>query len=228
MTMPMIEKILLCWSGGKDSAFALHELQKANRFEVAALITTVTEGYDRISMHGVRRTLLEQQAASLGIPLEKVVISQQATNEEYGTKMQALLESYLLQGITKVAFGDLFLEDLRKYREKNLAKIGMSGVFPIWKRDTTAMAREFISLGFRTVICCVDAEALDGKFVGRNFDAEFLAELPKAVDPCGENGEFHSFVYDGPIFKNQIPFEKGEIVLRDKRFYYCDLIPTGI
>ena len=225
MTTPMIEKILLCWSGGKDSAFALHDLQKANQFEVAALITTVTEGYDRISMHGVRRTLLEQQAASLGIPLEKVVIPQQATNEEYGTKMQALLESYLLQGITKVAFGDLFLEDLRKYREEKLAKIGMSGVFPIWKRDTTAMAGEFISLGFRTVICCVDSAALDGKFVGRDFDVEFIAKLPKAVDPCGENGEFHSFVYNGPIFKGPVRFDKGEVVVRDNRYYFCDLMP---
>jgi len=225
MTAPMTEKILLCWSGGKDSAFALHELQKSNHFEVAALITTITEGYDRISMHGVRRTLLEQQAASLGIPLEQILISQKATNEEYGTKMQTLLERYLLQGITKVAFGDLFLEDLRKYREENLAKIGMSGVFPIWRRDTAAMAHEFISLGFRAVICCVDSKALDGKFVSRDFDAEFIDELPTAVDPCGENGEFHSFVYDGPIFNQRIPFEKGEIILRDERFYYCDLIP---
>ena len=179
-------------------------------------------------MHGVRRTLLEQQAASLGIPLEQILISQKATNEEYGAKMQALLERYLLQGITKVAFGDLFLEDLRKYREENLAKIGMSGVFPIWKRDTTAMAREVISLGFRAVICCVDSKAMDGKFVSRDFDAQFIAELPKIVDPCGENGEFHSFVYDGPIFKQRIPFEKGEVLLRDERFFYCDLIPTQL
>jgi uncharacterized protein (TIGR00290 family) len=222
----MIEKILLSWSGGKDSAFSLHELKKSNQFEIAALITTVTDGYDRISMHGVRRTLLEQQAASLGIALEQVRISQKANNEEYEAKMRALLEKYLQLGVTKVAFGDIFLEDLRKYREDNLAKIGMAGVFPIWKRDTAAMAYEFISLGFRAVISCVDSKALDGKFAGRDFDDELVGELPPSVDPCGENGEFHSFVYAGPIFKQPIPIRKGEIVLRDGRFYYCDLIPT--
>jgi uncharacterized protein (TIGR00290 family) len=222
----MTEKILLSWSGGKDSAFSLHELKKANQFEIAALITTVTDGYDRISMHGVRRTLLEQQAASLGIALEQVRISQKASNEEYEAKMRALLEKYLQLGVTKVAFGDIFLEDLRKYREDNLAKIGMAGVFPIWKRDTAAMAYEFISLGFRAVISCVDSKVLDGKFAGRDFDEKLVGELPPSVDPCGENGEFHSFVYGGPIFKQAIPIRKGAIVLRDGRFYYCDLMPA--
>lgn len=222
----MAEKILLSWSGGKDSAFSLHELKKDNQFEIAALITTITDGYDRISMHGVRRTLLEQQAASLGIALEQVRISQNASNEEYEAKMRALLEKYLRMGVTKVAFGDIFLEDLRKYRENNLAKVGMAGVFPIWKRDTAAMAYEFISLGFRAVISCVDSQALDGKFAGRDFDAQLIGELPPSVDPCGENGEFHSFVYDGPIFRQPIPIRTGEIVLREGRFYYCDLIPT--
>jgi len=221
----MTERILLSWSGGKDSAFSLYELRKTSQFAVAALVTTVTEGYDRISMHGVRRTLLEQQAASLGIPLEQIVISQKASNEEYETKMRALLEKYLRQGVTKVGFGDLFLEDVRKYRDENLAKIGMTGIYSLWRRDTTAMAHEFISLGFRAVICCVDSKALDCRFVGRDFDEELISGLPSTVDPCGENGEFHSFVYDGPIFQHRIPVTKGEISFRDDRFYYCDLIP---
>ena len=169
---------------------------------------------------------MEQQAASLGVALEQVVISQKASNQEYEAKMQALLERYLRMGVSKVAFGDLFLEDIRKYRDENLARIGMAGIYPLWRRDTTAMANEFISLGFRAVICCVDSKALDGRFVGRDFDAQLIRELPPTVDPCGENGEFHSFVYDGPIFRWRIPVEKGEISLRDDRFYYCDLMPV--
>ena len=224
----MTEKILLSWSGGKDSALSLHELRKTGQFEITALVTTVTEGYDRISMHGVRRTLLEQQAASAGIALEQIVISQKASNQEYEMMMQTLLERYLRLGVTKVAFGDLFLEDIRKYRDENLARIGMTGLYPLWRRDTTAMAHEFISLGFRAVICCVDSKALDGKFVGRDFDAQLIGELPSTVDPCGENGEFHSFVCDGPIFQYRVPVTKGEISLRDGRFWYCDLIPGEI
>lgn len=222
----MRERILLSWSGGKDSTYTLYELKRLKEFEIAALVTTVTEDYDRISMHGVRRVLLEQQAASLGLPLEKVMITRNASNREYEAKMQALLERYLSQGVSKVAFGDIFLEDLRQYREDNLAKIGMCGVFPVWKRDTLEMARSFIAAGFRTVISCVDSQALDGKFVGRDFDEQFLADLPPNVDPCGENGEFHSFVYEGPLFRAPIALRKGEITLRDNRFYYCDLIPV--
>ncbi len=223
----MPERILLSWSGGKDSAFMLHELRKSGEFEMAALVTTVTEGYDRISMHGVRRDLLEQQAEWIGVPLEIVWISQRSSNEEYESKMQALLEKHQRRGIQHVAFGDIFLEDLRLYRETNLAKIGMKGLFPVWKRDTGEMARSFIQQGFRAVICCVDTQALDGKFVGREFDARFLADLPASVDPCGENGEFHSFVFDGPIFRRPIPVKTGEITLRNERFNYCDLIPGG-
>lgn len=222
----MTEKILLSWSGGKDSAFALYELLQAKTFEIAALVTTVTEGYDRISMHGVRRILLEQQVASLGLPLEIVWISRKASNQEYETRMQALLEKYLRAGISTVAFGDIFLEDLRKYREDNLAKLGMRGLFPLWKRKTNLMARDFIQLGFRTVITCVDSKALDGRMVGREFDAQFLSDLPLEVDPCGENGEFHSFVYDGPLFREPIRHERGEVTFRDDRFYYCELIPA--
>jgi uncharacterized protein (TIGR00290 family) len=222
----MAENILLCWSGGKDSALCLYELKRKNEFQVAALITTVTEGYDRISMHGVCRSLLEQQAAALDIPLEQVVITQKADNREYESKMQALLEKYQKLGVLKVAFGDLFLEDIRKYREGNLSKVGMTAVFPLWQRNTAAMAREFISLGFRSVICCVDSNVLDARFSGRDYDAQLLAELPPKVDPCGENGEFHSFVYDGPIFRKGIQIKKGEVVSIDRRFYFCDLIPS--
>lgn len=223
----MTEKILLSWSGGKDSALALYELLQAKTFEIAALVTTVTEGYDRISMHGVRRILLEQQVASLGLPLEIVWISRNASNQEYETRMQALLEKHLRAGISTVAFGDIFLEDLRKYREDNLAKLGMRGLFPLWKRKTNLMARDFIQLGFRTVITCVDSKALDGRMVGREFDAQFLSDLPFEVDPCGENGEFHSFVYDGPLFREPIRHERGQVTLRDDRFYYCELIPAN-
>ncbi len=219
------EKAILSWSGGKDAALALHELQRRNDYEISALLTTITEEYDRISMHGVRRVLLERQAESLDIPLETVLISKNTSNEQYDRQMREVLERYLAAGISSVAFGDVFLEDVRKYREDNLSRVGMTGIFPIWKRDTIELAREFIALGFEAVITCVDSQALDGAFVGRIFDDEFLSDLPSGVDPCGENGEFHSFVYAGPIFRKSIPHKKGEIVLRDDRFYYCELIP---
>ena len=222
----MAEMILLSWSGGKDSAFTLHELQKSGAYQVASLVTTVTEGFDRISMHGVRRALLEQQAESIGIPLDIVWISQRSSNEEYEAKMRVVLEKYQQAGIERVAFGDIFLEDLRRYRETNLARIGMKALFPLWKRDTGEMARSFVQEGFRAFVCCVDTQALDGRFVGREFDERFLADLPATVDPCGENGEFHSFVFGGPIFGRPVPVQTGEITLRDERFNYCDLIPA--
>ena len=221
------KKVILCWSGGKDSAMTLYELRKSDEFEVVALLTTVTEGYERISMHGVRCALLEEQADSLGISLEKVYISKGATNAEYESKMERVLKKYLAAGISLVAFGDIFLEDLRQYREANLAKIGMCGVFPIWKRETRELSRTFINLGFKAILTCVDSNCLDRSFAGRIYDEQLLSEFPISVDPCGENGEFHSFVYDGPIFENKIVFERGEIVLRDERFYFADLIPTG-
>jgi len=222
----MLEKTLFAWSGGKDSAMALHVMKQRREFDIAALITTVTEGYDRISMHGVREELLNRQAASIGLPLEKIFITQKATNEEYEEKMKTLLLRYKERGVFSVAFGDLFLEDLKKYREDNLAKIEMKGVFPIWKRDTAEIAREFIALGFKAIIACADTEYLDASFAGREYNESFLSDIPKSVDPCGENGEFHSFVFDGPIFKDRIQFEKGECVLRDNRYMYCDLIPV--
>lgn len=222
----MKEKIIFTWSGGKDSAMALHELKKDAGYEVAALLTTLTEAYDRVSMHGVRRELLEAQTVSLGIPLEKVFISSHSSNEDYESRMRATLGRYKAEGITSVAFGDIFLEELRKYREDNLAKIGMKGIFPLWKRQTSDLARDFIHAGFRAVITCVDSGVLDKRFAGREFDETFLSELPSGVDPCGENGEFHSFVYDGPVFENAIRHTRGEMVLRDQRFWYLDLIPV--
>ena len=219
------ERVLFTWSGGKDSAMALYELETADGYEITALLTTVTEDYDRISMHGVRATLLEQQAQSLRLPLEKVYLTRNSSNEEYEERMRDKLMQYRDQGVFSVVFGDIFLEDLRKYREDNLAKIGMRGVFPIWKRDANELAHTFIGLGFKAVITCVDSNVLDRGFVGRVFDEQFLSELPGTVDPCGENGELHSFVYDGPIFRERIAHRKGKVVLRDNRFYYCDLIP---
>ncbi len=215
----------MSWSGGKDSALALHELRASQQFEIAALLTTVTKDYDRISMHGVRRVLLERQAAGLGLPLEQVLITRDATNEEYEDKMRAVLERYRREGVVGVAFGDIFLEDLRKYREDNLATIEMTGFFPLWKRDTAELANAFIDLGFQAMTTCVDGRVLGREFVGRRFDRQFLAELPANVDPCGENGEFHSFTYQGPGLA-EIRFALGETVLREDRFIYSDLVPV--
>lgn len=221
------QKVVLCWSGGKDSCFALYELQKAGSYEIVSLLTTVTRDYDRISMHGVRNRLLDEQANALGLPLEKVYISKGANNQEYETKMGDVLQKFKSRGVSDVAFGDIFLEDLRKYREQNLAKIGMNAIFPIWKRNSNELAHSFIDLGFRTIVTCVDSKQLDISFAGRLYDRQFLSDLPVSVDPCGENGEFHSFVYDGPLFRNPTAFSKGEMVLKDERFFFCDLIPEG-
>lgn len=223
----MTQKILFAWSGGKDSAMALYEIRKDPAVEVVALLTTVTRDYDRISMHGVRCELLETQAESIGLPLEKVFISVGATNDDYEAAMRAVLERYIGLGVTGVAFGDLFLEDLRKYREDKLAQVGMTAVFPLWMRDTSALAREFISLGFRAVVSCADSRAGTGAFAGREFDEQLLSDLPETCDPCFENGECHSFVYAGPIFREPIAVKTGEIVLRDERFYYCDILPAS-
>jgi len=219
------EKVLFSWSGGKDSALALREILVSGEFEIAALLTTVTADYDRISMHGVRRTLLERQADSLGFPLEIVSISKNSSNEEYEANMRRVLTQHLVAGVSSVAIGDVFLEDVRQYRERNLAKIGMKGIFPLWRRDTRELVRTFIDLGFEAIITCVDSQALSQDFVGRVIDRQFVDGLPPLVDPCGENGEYHSFVYDGPIFREPIRHAVGEVVLRDDRFYYCDLVP---
>jgi uncharacterized protein (TIGR00290 family) len=221
-----MENVLVSWSGGKDSSLALYEILKNKNYQVAAILTTVTEDYDRISMHGVRRILLERQVAALGFPLEMVLIPKNASNEEYEANMGKLLAKYKQAGTNSVVFGDIFLEDLRKYREDKLASLGLQGIFPLWERETRELARCLGTLGFKAITTCVDSEALGRQFVGRLIDEQFLSELPPSVDPCGENGEYHSFVFDGPIFKNIVAFTPGEVVLRENRFYYCDLIPV--
>jgi len=221
-----MDKALISWSGGKDCAMALHETRKGGRLDVRALLTTVTVDFDRISMHGVRRELLERQADSLGVPLEKALISRTTTEAQYEETMRAVLTKQQEQGVSHVVIGDIFLEDLRRRREENLAKIGLKGAFPLWGRDTAELARAFNALGFKAVIVCVDSHSLDRSFAGRAFDERFLADLPDGVDPCGENGEFHSFVHDGPIFQNPIAHRLGEVVLREERFYFRDQLPA--
>jgi uncharacterized protein (TIGR00290 family) len=216
--------LLMSWSGGKDSCMALHEITQASTCEVAALITTITEDYDRISMHGTRRSLLERQAASLGLQLHKVSIPKSATNEEYETRMAQALMGYRKLGIDTIGFGDLFLEDIRLYRERFLSRFDMKGMFPVWHRNTTEFLKDFIDLGFKAVVTCVTAELLDKSFAGRLIDGEFLQSLPHGVDPCGENGEFHTFVFDGPLFRQPVRFRLGETVLRES-FWFRDLVP---
>lgn len=235
MTTP--EPILFCWSGGKDSAMALHMLLHQKQFQIVALLTTVTEGRvpgfvlanpgsteDRIAMHGVRRELLRRQAASLDLQLHAVSIPQQCVNPIYEARMEQALRLFYEQGVRKVAFGDIFLEDLRTYREKNLARIGMTALFPIWKRDTRELIRSFHDHHFRAIAACVDSKVLDPSFAGRELDESFFRDLPSNADPCGENGEFHTFVFDGPIFQSSIPVRTGVVVNRDG-FIFCDLLP---
>ena len=219
--------LILSWSGGKDSAFALYVLRKDPCYRVAGLLTSVNRDYGRISIHGVREALLDAQAAALGLPLHKVVLSAHSSNEEYESAMAAALADFRRAGISHVAFGDLFLEDIRRYRETQLTRAGMQGVFPLWLRPTAALAREIQGLGFGAVLCCVDGEALGPEFAGREYDAALLADLPERVDPCGENGEFHSFVHRSPDFNASILYRLGERVTRESRFHYCDLVPAG-
>ena len=216
--------MVVSWSGGKDSCMALREIQRMPNLQVAALLTTITRDYDRISMHGVRRTLLERQGASLGVPLHQILISKGAGNDEYEAKMAEAFAAYREQGVNSVVFGDLFLEEIRAYRDRLLAAHGMAGLYPLWKRDTAVLIREFIGLGFKSVVVCVDPARLDPSFLGRLIDAEFLSQLPPQVDPCGENGEFHTFVFDGPTFGKPVRFAVGEKVCRDS-FWFCDLLP---
>jgi uncharacterized protein (TIGR00290 family) len=219
--------IIMSWSGGKDSAVALHELRKSGLYEIVALLTSVSEEYRRISHHGVREALLEQQADAIGIPLEKVYLpsgkSHPCTNDVYEKIMGDVMAKFQARGVHTVGFGDLFLEDLRAWREANLAKAKMYGVFPVWKRDTAKLAREIIAMGFKAYLSCVEAKLGPG-FVGRPFDEALLADLPPGIDPCGEYGEFHTFVYDGPIFSRPVDVRVGEIVVRDGR-HYADLLP---
>jgi uncharacterized protein (TIGR00290 family) len=218
-----MSSVLVSWSGGKDSCVALYEIQKTRKVE--ALLTTVTRDFDRISMHGVRRVLLEQQAGGLGIPLREISISRGATNEEYEAAMGAALGEYRARGIDDVVFGDLFLADIRAYRDRLLARHGMRGIYPVWGRDTAKFIRDFLALGFRCAVVCIDPAKLDSSFAGRVIDEQFLWDLPRDVDPCGENGEFHTFVFAGPNFARPIDFTFGEIVLRDG-FCFADLVPA--
>jgi uncharacterized protein (TIGR00290 family) len=221
----MAQKVILSWSGGKDSALAFMELSRDPRYRVGSLLTTITAGYARVSMHGVRVSLLEEQANSLDLPLIKVTIPQGSSNEQYESAMRKVLSRAQADGVTAVAFGDLFLEDIRRYREEKLSQVGMEAVFPIWKKDTCELANSFLKAGFKAVLVCVDSRFLDRSFAGRAFDESLLADLPHSVDPCGENGEFHTFVHAGPIFNRSILVRLGEIVLRENRFWYCDLLP---
>ncbi|NKQ35109.1 MAG: diphthine--ammonia ligase [Chloroflexi bacterium] len=229
----MKPKAVINWSGGKDSALALWAVWQAGAVEVVALLTTVNEAYGRIAMHGVREDLLEAQAEALGLPLIKAYLPEQCPMDEYDAIMRRHLEELRGQGVTHAVFGDIFLEDLRRYREERLAEAGLTAVFPLWQIPTAELARRFVADGFRAYTVCVNEKLLGRPFVGREMDTAFFASLPANVDPCGENGEYHSFVYDGPIFHHPIPCRLGEIVQRslgpdnetyDTRFWYADLI----
>jgi uncharacterized protein (TIGR00290 family) len=235
----MKTKSIFCWSGGKDSALALYNVLQEGEYDVKYLLTTINENFKRVSMHGVREDLLIKQAEATGIPLLKMYVKE-GNNEEYERNMETLLLKVKEEGIHHVIFGDIFLEDLRQYREKNLDKVGMKAVFPLWKKDTKELIRDFLRLQFRTVTCCVNDAYLGENEVGKEIDAEFIKKLPAAVDPCGENGEFHTFCFAGPVFKQTIPYTTGEKVYRPleiktdavcssgaqtKGFWFCDLLP---
>jgi len=233
------------WSGGKDSSLALYHILQEQQYDIQFLVTTVNSEHQRISMHGVRRELLQEQGRQLGIPVIEIMLPDSPTMEDYEQAFNLGLQPLLDHGIKHCVFGDIFLEDLRTYRENKLAEIGVTGIFPLWKRPTTELVNEFIDLGFKTVVVCTQADKLDDSFVGRTIDPSFLNDLPANVDPCGENGEFHTFVYAGPIFKATIPFELGEkvfrtytlsdkdddscsgtpVVTKNPGFHYIDLIP---
>jgi uncharacterized protein (TIGR00290 family) len=216
--------VVFSWSGGKDSAMALHLLLGDPRFEVVSLLTTVTEGYERISMHGVRKALLRLQAESIGLPVHEVPIPPACTNAVYESRMAKAVLGFRECGVLHFGFGDIFLEDLRAYRERKLLQANMTAIFPIWKVDTRELAARFLRDGFRAIAVCVDPQKLDRSFAGRELDESFFRDLPGGVDPCGENGEFHTFVFDGAIFRSPISFEVGRVVERDS-FVFCDLLP---
>ena len=217
--------LALSWSGGKDSALALWSLTE-EQLTPTALLATVTADYDRVSMHGVRRSLLRRQAAATGLPLVEVEIPAECTNELYESRMASAFASAELATVYEVAFGDLFLEDIRAYRESRLAAVGKRARFPVWGRDTATLARRFLAAGFRAILVCIDPRKLDPSFAGRDYDERLLADLPAGVDPCGENGEFHTFVTAGPIFGRPIDCRRGEVVERDG-FVFCDLVGEG-
>lgn len=207
-----MSKAYFNWSTGKDSALALHYLKENSSLHVDRLVTTVNSHYNRVSMHGLRKALLLDQVAAMGLSLRIVELPEQPTMETYNSIMKKEVHQLQKEGYTDCGFGDIFLEDLRAYREKQLS--GIKCHFPLWKKDTTALLKAFIDLGFKAIVNCINGELLDASFVGRELDASFLKDLPKGVDPCGENGEFHTFCYDGPIFSAPVPFEIGEKIVR--------------
>lgn len=234
----MKPKAIFNWSSGKDSALALYKTLQEDQFEITSLLTSINKEFQRISMHGVHVSLLEKQAESLGFPLIKMELPKEPSMEEYREIMSKTINKIKSQGVTHSIFGDIFLEDLRKYREDQLKPIGMTGVFPLWKINTTDLIHEFLDLGFKTIVTCVNESYLDKSFAGRIIDKDFIKDLPKNVDPCGENGEFHTFTFDGSIFKNPVQFEIGETVKKtypkpntndneengDYVFWFCDLL----
>lgn len=227
MNMPVQRSpVAVSWSGGKDSTLMLEALLDDPQFDVVALLTTVSSAYDRISIHGVRRSILHRQARALRLPLVEVTLGATSSNEDYEAAFaQGLAElSRAHPGLGTMAFGDLFLEDVRAYREALLARHGWRGVYPLWERPTDALAQHFVARGYEAYLSCVDTEQLDAAFVGRRYDAELLRELPASCDPCGERGEFHTCVVAGPIYEGRIAVQTGERVLRESRFAYCDLV----
>jgi uncharacterized protein (TIGR00290 family) len=218
-------RVLLAWSSGKDSAMTLHVLRERGDVEVVGLLTTVNETHDRVAMHAVRRTLLEAQAEAAGLPLRVVSIPWPCPNEAYEAAMERAMDAARRDGVTAVAFGDLFLADIRRYREERLRGTGLEPLFPLWERPTRDLAQEMIAMGLRATLTCVDPRALPPEFAGRDFDEGLLADLPHGADPCGENGEFHTFAWDGPMFRRPVPVSRGEIVARDG-FVFADLLPT--
>lgn len=229
--MTIKEHAIMNWSGGKDSAMALYTVLQDNHFIIDYLLTNITKPFQRVSMHGIRESLLDKQAESIKIPLHKVYLSEQSSMEEYEQEMKSTLTSLNQKGITQSIFGDIFLEDLREYRDTQLAKTSITGVYPLWKKNTAEIASDFIQTGFQSIVVCVDERFLNKSFVGRLYNASFLNDLPEGVDPCGENGEFHTFVFDGPMFKKPIPFRTGGINYRKYEnstfqtgFWYLDLL----
>jgi uncharacterized protein (TIGR00290 family) len=217
-----VKKLLLAWSSGKDSAWALHTL-RAQNIEVSALLTTLNEAAGRVAMHGVRRSLLEQQSAEIGLPVWQIPLPWPCTNDEYEARMAGACRRAVDEGYGSIAFGDLYLRDVRAYRERQLAGSGLTPIFPLWEMPTAALARDMIDGGLRARLSCIDSRVLDPVFAGREFDRSLLADLPPSADPCGENGEFHSFVYDGPMFRRPIAIEAGE-VRNVEGFIYTDLM----
>ena len=222
------ERVVLSWSGGKDSTLALAALRADPAYEVVALLTSITSGYDRVSIHGVRRALVEAQASAFGLPLHEIVLQPASSNEAYEEAFAAALVRVREEhpGLRLIAFGDLFLADVRAYRERLVELAGFEALFPLWGRNTAALAREFIAAGYRAHLVCIDTQQLPASFAGHEFNADLLATLPPSADPCGEGGEFHTFVWDGPVFDEPIAVQTGEIVLREQRFAFCDLLPA--